>query len=130
MDITFLIGRVLYGGFFVVMGMNHFTKFGALAAYAASKRVPFPRIAVLVSGLMIVLGGLAILLGATAYLNVAVLLIVLFLFFVSIMMHNFWALSDPQMRTIEMVNFLKNMALLGAGFMILALPTPWPYSIF
>lgn len=128
MEFAFLIGRILYGGFFIVMGMNHFTKFRAMAGYASSKRVPFPQVGVLVSGLMIVFGGLGIVTGV--YVQLAVLLIVIFLFFVSIMMHNFWAIADEQEKMLQMVHFLKNLALLGAGLMMLSIPGPWSYGIF
>jgi hypothetical protein len=30
---------------------------------------------------------------------------------------------------IEMINFTKNLALLGSTVMFLAIPQPWPYSI-
>jgi hypothetical protein len=44
-------------------------------------------------------------------------------------MHNFWALSDPQMKQADVINFLKNMALVGALLMLLAIPQPWPFSL-
>lgn len=128
MELTFLIGRILYGGFFIVMGMNHFTKFRAMAGYASSKGVPFPKIGVLVTGLMIVFGGLGIVTGV--YVQFAVLLIATFLFFVTIMMHNFWAIADEQEKMLQMIHFLKNLALLGAGLMMLSIPGPWSYGIF
>lgn len=128
MELAFLIGRILYGGFFIVMGMNHFTKVSGMTAYAASKGVPFAGPAVVVTGLMIVLGGLGIITGM--YVQLAVFLIVLFLFVVTLVMHNFWAISDEQEKMLQMVHFLKNLALLGAGLMALSIPTPWSYGIF
>jgi putative oxidoreductase len=44
-------------------------------------------------------------------------------------MHNFWAVSDPQMQQADMINFLKNTALVGALLMLLAIPQPWPFSL-
>lgn len=130
MELTFLIGRLIYGGFFVMMGMTHFTKFSVMTGYAASKRVPFPHLLVPVTGLMIIFGGLGIVMGANAYIRTSVLLISVFLFLVNIKMHNFWSISDPQEKAYQMTQFLKNSALLGAALMALAIPTPWPYSIF
>jgi hypothetical protein len=43
-------------------------------------------------------------------------------------MHAFWQESDPQQRQTEMVNFLKNMALIGGALLAAAEPEPWPYS--
>jgi hypothetical protein len=33
------------------------------------------------------------------------------------------------MRQIDLVNFTKNIALLGSSIMFLAIPRPWPYSV-
>ena len=130
MEITFVIGRILFGGFFVLMGMNHFTRYSAMVGYAISKRVPFPRVSVPVTGLMIVFGGLGIVSGVASYVPLAVLLITVFLLLVNIKMHNFWAISDPQEKSMQMIQFLKNTALLGAALMILSIPAPWPANLF
>ncbi len=109
-------------------GINHFGHNKALTGYAASKGVPWPRAAVYVSGLFILFGGLGILAGS--YTEWSVALIAIFLIIVSFRIHNFWAITDPNMKMGDMVNFLKNMALLGAALMFLALPTPWPFALF
>ena len=98
-----------------------------MAQYAGSKKVPSPKYAVLLSGLLILLGGLGILLGV--YVQYAILLVVVFLAVVSFTMHNFWTVQDPMQKQMEMVQFLKNMALLGAALMALAIPEPWAYSL-
>lgn len=126
-DIIFLIGRILFGGYFLLMAWNHFTKVGALAGYAQSKGVPMPQAAVLVGGVLLLAGGLGILLGA--YVEWAVLALVLFLVPVSFAMHNFWAVADPTMKMADMINFQKNMALLGAALMMLSVSTPWPFAV-
>ena len=107
-------------------GLNHFMKMGMMKNYASSKGVPVAGLAVGVTGLMILLGGLGILLGV--YVQFSVLLLVIFLIFVTFKMHNFWAITEPNMKMMETVNFYKNMALLGAVLMILFIPLPWVYS--
>lgn len=126
-ELLFLLGRILYGGFFVLNGLNHFTKTGMMAQYAGSKGVPSPKYAVLLSGLFILLGGLGILLGV--YVQWSVLLLAVFLVAASFKMHNFWAVQDPMQKQMEMVQFLKNMALLGAALMVLAISEPWAFSL-
>jgi len=42
--------------------------------------------------------------------------------------HKVRAASDPQMKPADMINFLKNTALVGALLMLLAIPQPWPFS--
>jgi len=127
MEILFLIGRIIFGGFFIFSSFNHFFKNKMLADYAASKGVPAAPFLVYISGLFILLGGLGVLLGV--YIQFAVLLLVIFLLVISFKIHNFWAISDPMTKMSEMTNFMKNMALLGASLMMLAIPTPWPFSL-
>jgi hypothetical protein len=44
-------------------------------------------------------------------------------------MHNYWADTDPQMRQANEIQFHKNLALLGAALMLLAIPEPWVLSL-
>jgi len=73
MNIAFLIGRIIFGGYWLMASFNHFKN-----------------------------------------LNY---------------MHSFWKLDDAQMKQIDMINFTKNMALVGALLMFLLLPHPWPMSL-
>lgn len=114
-----LIGRVLFGGYFVIMGLNHFIKTKELTSYAKSKKVPSPKLAVLVGGALLLFGGFGIMLAS--YIQLAVLSLVVFLVVTSLFMHNFWALKDSAERMKEMSEFLKNMALAGAVLMVLLL---------
>ncbi|MFA4818363.1 MAG: DoxX family membrane protein [Patescibacteria group bacterium] len=125
-ELLFLIGRVLFGGYFLMNAINHFSQADMLSGYAASQGVKSPKLAVFVSGLLLLAGGAGILLGV--YVSWAVLALVLFLVPVSFKMHAFWKVSEPNMKMMEMVNFTKNMALLGAALMLLAISTPWPLS--
>lgn len=127
MEIAFLIGRIIFGGYFVMNGLNHFIKFGMMRGYAVSKGVPAAGLAVGVTGLLLISGGAGVLLGT--YIQWAAAALVAFLIPVSFKMHNFWSITDPQMKMVDMVNFLKNMALLGAALMMLAIPQPWPYGL-
>jgi hypothetical protein len=43
--------------------------------------------------------------------------------------HNYWAATDPSVRQMDQVNFKKNIALLGAAWMLLLIPQPWPLSL-
>lgn len=76
---------------------------------------------------MLLFGGFSILLGA--YPTVGVILLVAFLIPVSFIMHDFWKVSDPQTKMIEMVNFTKNLALAGATLMLLAIEIPWKSAL-
>ena len=121
-----LIGRALFGGYFVYNGVNHFVNRQMLASYARSQHVPAPDAAVLLSGAMILLGGLSILTGVKP--KVGASLISTFLLAVSPQMHAFWRAEGEQARMQEFVNFTKNMALAGAACLASAIPEPWPAS--
>jgi len=123
---VFLAGRILLGGYFLYNGINHFLSVGFMAQYAASKGVPAPELAVMFSGLLLLVAGACILLGIFPKIGIAAAAI----FFIGVtpMMHDFWAVpADQQMA--EMVNFTKNFALLGATLMLVAVPEPWPMSV-
>lgn len=125
--LLFVVGRIIFGGYFLMMGVTHVMKNAMLTGYAASKGVPAARLAVYGTGLMLLGGGLGVLLGV--YVQWAVLLLVVFLVVVSFKMHNFWAVSDPNMKMAEMTNFLKNMALAGAALMLPIIQVPWYLSV-
>lgn len=127
MEYLFLAGRVLFGGFFLLSGIRHFQHMQMMSGYAGTKGVPSPRLAVAVSGLLILIGGLLVVLGARPVW--AVLLLTAFLVPVTLMMHNYWADTDQMTRINNQVNFMKNMALLGASWMLLLIPEPWPLSV-
>jgi uncharacterized membrane protein YphA (DoxX/SURF4 family) len=76
--------------------------------------------------LLLAVAGVTILLGMMPRLGVAAL--VLFFLPVTFVMHQFWADSNPAGRMADLVNFTKNLALLGSSLMFLAIPEPWPYS--
>lgn len=127
MDIAFLIGRIIVGLFWLFSGFHHFTSVNMMAGYAASKGVPAPKAGILFSGVLAIIGGLSI--GFGYYPLVGVIAICVFLIPVSIMIHNYWAVQDPMQKMNDMANFHKNVALLGATLMFLAIPQPWPYSV-
>src|SRR5262249_3354147 len=127
MKVPFLIGRLVFGGFFLYNGINHLKSRKELTAYAQSKNVPKAELAVTATGLVLIGGGTSILLGVKPKLGVAA--IAGFLAGGSPIMHNFWKIEDPQQRANEMINFSKNLALLGAALALMGVDEPWPVSV-
>ena len=123
----FLLGRIIFGGFFILFGGRHFTRLAAMVPYVAAKGVPLPTVAVLASGLVAVLAGASILFGLRPRWGVA--LVALFLIPVSVTMHNFWVDADPSARQANEGHFAKNVAILAGALMLLAIPEPWPLSV-
>ncbi len=126
MKVPFLIGRLVFGGYFLYNGVNHLLKKDELKEYAASKNVPMPDAAVTVTGLALILGGTSILLGVKPKIGAGAL--ATFLGTVSPVMHDYWN-APPEKQPDEMINFTKNMALLGASLALLGMEEPWPVSV-
>jgi putative oxidoreductase len=124
---AFLVGRILVGLYYLQGAYHHFTGVGQLARAAAAHGVPAPEAAVIGAGLLLLVAGLSFLLGVFPRLGVGA--IVLFLVPVTLIMHAFWADHDPMRRQSDLINFTKNVALLGSSLMFLAVPRPWPYSL-
>jgi uncharacterized membrane protein YphA (DoxX/SURF4 family) len=64
MKAPFLIGRILFGGFFLYNGINHLRQAKSMAPYAESKGVPADELAVKLSAIPLIVGGASLLLGA------------------------------------------------------------------
>jgi len=122
-----VLGRMIFGGFFAYSGINHLQNSAGMAQYAGAKGVPAPRQAVQATGVMLLAGGLSIIAGLKPRQGLA--LIIAFLVPVSFQMHRFWEEQDPQQRQMEMIQFMKNMALVGASLALLQLDEPWPASV-
>ena len=126
MNIAILVGRIIVGIFYLYNGINHFIKFGAMTEYAKFKGIPLAEVAIAVSGLLLLAAAFTIILGIFPEIGVASL--VLFFLPVTFMMHNFWAVAQEQQMA-EIINFSKNMALMGSALMFLGIKKPWTFSL-
>jgi len=127
MRAPFLLGRLIFGGYFIVGGINHFKNKGQMAQYTAAKNVPKPEAAVMATGAALIAGGASILLGVKPKWGTAGL--VGFLLAISPIMHDFWKQEDPQQRMHDSINFMKNLALAGGALALMAVEEPWPASV-
>jgi putative oxidoreductase len=127
MRIPFLLGRMVFGGFFLYNGINHIKNRKMLAQYAASKKVPAPEAGVVASGVALIAGGASIITGIKPKLGT--LAILGFLASVSPTIHDFWKHEDAQQRQNEMIHFMKNLALLGGALALMGVEEPWPASV-
>jgi putative oxidoreductase len=114
-----LIGRAVFGLYFVISGIQHFTQFQNMKEYSSHKGIPAPGLAVVITGLMLLAGGLSVLTGYAV--AVGLLLLAIFLTLAAFFMHNFWTVEDPAMKMGEMSQFMKNLGLASASLMLLAI---------
>lgn len=123
-----LIGRILFCAIFIGSGLNHLFKLEQVAGYAAANGVPAPKIATVVTGIMILVGGIMVLLGWRRFIGAG--LLVIFLPVVAVMIHAFWRRDDPMARAMEQAHFMKNLALAGAALLIAFWAgESWPMSV-
>jgi putative oxidoreductase len=116
-EIALLIGRIVFGGYFAVSGLNHFMKTEQLSGWAEHKGMPQAKLMVYISGLMLLAGGLGI--AAGAYPVVSIALLGVFLAVVTPWFHDFWSMEGEEKQN-QMTHFMKNLALFGALLTLLA----------
>jgi putative oxidoreductase len=112
-----LVGRVLIAMIFISSGLSKIPGWDATASYMASKGVPWVPLFLFPAIFVEVLGGLSILVGLRAKLGATAL--ILYLIPVTLIFHNFWAFNGME-RQIQLVNFMKNLAVMGGLCEILA----------
>ena len=127
MRALFVLGRAIFGGYFVYNGVNHFLNQKMMSQYAGAKGVANPDVAVPLTGSLLIAGGLSVLAGIRP--RQGLVAIIAFLVPVSLQMHRFWEVEGQQERLAEMVNFTKNMALVGAALTMMQIEEPWPIGV-
>lgn len=112
--VVVVTGRLLFAAIFLISALGHFS--AKTIGYAASQGVPLAQIAVPASGLLALVGGLSILFGYRA--RIGAWMLVLFLAPVTLAMHKFWGIADPQTAQMQMIMFMKNVSMLGGALLI------------
>jgi putative oxidoreductase len=117
MDVVFLIGRILFGVLFVQSGLSaHLIGRRQGVEYARMYNVPLPELGVPLTGVMAVAGGAMVVLGVWG--DLGALVVAAFLLLITPLMHAFWKEKDAQQKLLQMVNFNKNAALVGAALVL------------
>lgn len=127
MKTPFLIGRILFGGFFLYNGVHHLLQRKNMAVYTATKGVPWPELAVTATAVPLIAGGTSLLLGLKP--KWGALAVIGFLAGVSPVIHDFWRNEDPNERMNNMASFMKNLALAGGALALMGVEEPWEASV-
>ena len=114
MRFLFPVGRLLLAFNFIVAFPYHLTH--EAVQDAAKQSVPLAGLLVPLSGVLALAGGLSVAIGYKARWGAWAL--VAFLLPVTLWMHAFWNMSDPNTVFVERVLFLKNLSTLGAALLI------------
>lgn len=113
-----LAGRILLALIFVMAGWNKLGGFEGTAGYMASKGLPMVNVLLALAILVELGGGLMVLLGVYARWGAAALF--LFCIPATLIFHNFWTIADPQQQYIQMLMFMKNLAIMGGLLYVVA----------
>lgn len=112
-----LAGRLALSAIFLLSAAGKITSWDGTAGYMASKGMPLVPFFLASAIVVELLGGLSVLLGYKA--RWGALALVGFLIPVSLIFHNFWAFDGMQ-RQMEMIGFLKNVAIAGGLLTVVA----------
>lgn len=117
-DLFSLMGRVLIGGVFLWAAYEKITHWSTTLAYMKARNVPYMDVVVPTSVGLKIAGALSLVLGWHAHLGAFVLLLITAAS--AIYLHDFWTKQGSD-RNLEKLFFMKELAVIGGLFMILAL---------
>ncbi len=114
-----VIGRILLCTIFFMSAVgNKIPSFNHVAGYMSAEGVPAAKVMLAGAIAFLLTGSLSVIFGYRARVGATLLLI--FLVLATYFFHDFWTLEDPGARQQQMIDFMKNMALMGAMLMIMA----------
>jgi len=114
---TALIGRVLIASIFLASGIAKLTDTPGTVAHMVEMGIPYPETLAVVAGAAEVLGAIAILTGFLTRIASAGL--ILFMIPTTLIFHAFWNYAGQE-RMPQMVNFMKNLAIIGGLAVLMA----------
>lgn len=138
--ITTVAGRVLLCVIFLMSAVgNKIPQFSNVAQMMEGQGVPFPQLMLAGAIVFLLAGSISIMVGFKARIGAALLLV--FLVLATYFFHDFWTWpadatwvlnSNPEVKMpvqqIEMISFMKNLALMGAMLFLVA-NGPGPMSL-
>jgi uncharacterized membrane protein YphA (DoxX/SURF4 family) len=119
MEFVLFIGKLLFSYLFLMSGVAHFKSVDAMTGYAKYKKLPFAKLGVLASGVLLIVAPLLFLAGIAE--AVALVAIALFLTATAFIFHAYWTETDAQTKMNEQIAFNKEISLIGATLVILSL---------
>ena len=117
MDWVLLIGRILFAAIFVYSGLgSHLGKREMAVGFTRAKGAPMPELTVPLTGIAIAAAGVMIVIGL--WVDLAALVIAVFLFLTAYYIHAFWKVEDPMEKMGEQTHFSKDIALAGGALIL------------
>lgn len=117
--IVAVVGRLALTAVFLMSAVgNKIPNFSDVAAYMGSKNIPAPKILLAGAIAFLIVGSLSIIVGYKARFGATLLFV--FLVLVTYYFHNAFAIEDPDEKQAQMIQLMKNLALMGAMLFIMA----------
>lgn len=114
-----LIGRLMLVAIFFLSAIGRkIPKFSDTAAFMATEGVPFPKIMLAGAIVFLLAGSLSVAAGFKARIGATLLLV--FLVLATYFFHDFWTMEEPVARQGQVLQLLKNVAMMGAMLLIIA----------
>ncbi len=114
-----LLGRIMIATIFLLSAVgNKIPNFSKTAGYMASEGVPMPQVMLVGAILFLIVGSILIIVGFKARTGAVLLLV--FLMLATYFFHDFWTFKDAQAQQAQMIQFMKNLALMGTMLFIMA----------
>ena len=114
-----LIGRLMIATIFLMSAVgNKIPKFSDIARYMASEGVPLPQVMLAGAIVFLIVGSVSVITGFKARIGAALLLV--FLILATYFFHDFWTFEDAQAKQEQMIQFMKNLSLMGTMVFLMA----------
>lgn len=113
---SLLIGRILLSAIFILAGVGKFMDMEGTSQYMASKGFTMIPLFLISAAVVEILGGLSLLTGY--FTRIGATILILFLIPTTLIFHDFWN-QVGQERQMQMIEFLKNLAIFGGLFYVL-----------
>lgn len=111
-DIGTVLGRIMIATIFLMSAVgNKIPNFNKVAGYMASENVPMSQVMLVGAIVFLIAGSLSIIVGFKARIGAALLLV--FLVLATYFFHDFWTFENAQAKQDQMIQFMKNLALMG-----------------
>ncbi len=111
------LGRICLSGIFIIAGAEAFKAPGGRTKMVDGAGIPEPEMAVKVNGATMVIAGLMLACGITPKAAAGALIGTMIP--TTLVGHAFWKETDPKARSMQRVQFLKNLGLVGGLLWVL-----------
>ena len=114
-----ILGRIMLAMIFLMSAVgNKIPQFSTVVAYMQSEGVPMASLMLVGAIVFLIVGSISLIAGFKAKIGASLLLV--FLMLATYFFHDFWTFEDAKEAQQQMIQFMKNLGLMGAMVLIIA----------